>query len=697
MDTLQQLLNDLHDPGKRFAAIIALGRLNFTPAVKALLPFVKDPNVQVQWAAVQTLGWLGDPAAVPALINALPDSEPVVRVAIVYALGLIGDSSALKPLASMLHDPTPDVFNKDQSVSDVARQAMEQIRQHQSASPPETPTPAEETFSPEWAEWTLKGILELTGAERGYVVLKNPQSGAFEFQAGTGIERDQLNQPQFVSSRLVIQEAAHSGEPILTDNASRDAGFQGSEGVINFQLRQLIAIPLKQNDEVIGVVYCDQRLMKGLFRQDALEQAAAYADKALNLSEHPLLAEPLPAADIDPASVISQDEFAPTPKTEAAPPPMIQPAPAPAAPKPAAAESTESPDKLKEALAPLGGSLAEPEPDELADTAGAVPLDDGLVSPPPLPVQNQEFYLEQRREGGETTSPAPTTGVTAPSSEVEFSAFYPGYSQVNRQHGLYVYAHLPGTISAIAQDVERFKEELGGEIPAPRTAKQTVRLQHETPITLVPECDELEFEPPELTRKWRESWVRFDFNFQPKAELQGEMVMIRVSARVNGIEIAHINCPVEIVEQLPVAQVDNPLAAAKMICITSKIYERIFISYSRHDQTVADAYRLAQLALGNDVFMDSYSIRVGEDWRAALARAIDSADIFQLFWSKQAALSENVRDEWDYALHYRCPDTRCEAFIRPVFWEKPMPEPPPALSHLNFRFVPLTQAKPSDG
>jgi hypothetical protein len=229
---------------------------------------------------------------------------------------------------------------------------------------------------------------------------------------------------------------------------------------------------------------------------------------------------------------------------------------------------------------------------------------------------------------------------------------------------------------------------LGGTVPTPRLAKQTAQLKHGTLITVTPECDDLEFDPVSVTKKWNGEWTRFDFAFTPKADMVGDSLFVRVSITVSGVEIAHIKCPMEVIEQTA-APVDNPLAAAKLATQTARAYQSIFISYSRQDAEVAEAYRLAQLAMGNDVFMDSYSIRVGEDWRAALARAIDSADIFQLFWSSHSAESENVRDEWDYALKYKCPDQNCTYFIRPVFWNKPMPHPPQELSHLNFRFVPL--------
>jgi len=101
-------------------------------------------------------------------------------------------------------------------------------------------------------------------------------------------------------------------------------------------------------------------------------------------------------------------------------------------------------------------------------------------------------------------------------------------------------------------------------------------------------------------------------------------------------------------------------------------------------------YRRVQHAVGNDVFVDTYSIRAGARWEEALANAIDGADIFQLFWSENSAKSTYVRYEWDYALKFRCPETRCVGFIRPVYWRIPIPAmPPDELKHLNFKYVPL--------
>ena len=68
---------------------------------------------------------------------------------------------------------------------------------------------------------------------------------------------------------------------------------------------------------------------------------------------------------------------------------------------------------------------------------------------------------------------------------------------------------------------------------------------------------------------------------------------------------------------------------------------------------------------------------------------IEQADIFQLFWSWNSLESPFVRQEWEHAL------TLGKAhFIRPVFWEEPLPErhreglPPSALKRLHFHRLP---------
>lgn len=257
-----------------------------------------------------------------------------------------------------------------------------------------------------------------------------------------------------------------------------------------------------------------------------------------------------------------------------------------------------------------------------------------------------------------------------------FTAFYPRNAQPKQEYGLFVYAHAVDKLPAILQNVEQFREQLGGMIPKPSTAKESARLRHGTPITILLEADYegLTFAPVAVTHRWNGEYVRFDFKFTADERLVDETLTIRVSVQIaGGVEIAALDCTIAVAAPDAIADEPtdtrpvNPLAAAKFQSQTTRMYQRIFISYSRQDTAVAQMYRLAQIAAGNEVFMDSESLRAGENWQGALAHAIDEADIMQLFWSEHSAASPNVRDEWDYALNHRCADSRCEGFIRPVY------------------------------
>lgn len=295
----------------------------------------------------------------------------------------------------------------------------------------------------------------------------------------------------------------------------------------------------------------------------------------------------------------------------------------------------------------------------------------------------------------------PSTLEEGASEKVLFRAYSPHIVIPQRRCGLVVYSFTQKNENIISNDIDRFRGILGGIVPKPKTTKNTIKLAIGTYINVVPESDEIEFEPRSLEKKWHGDWTRFEFEFRPSELIQDETVFARISIQVAGIEVAHIKTAIEVLtleddESKPEETISNPLMNAKLQSKTVTPYQRIFISYSRLDSKVVRAYKLAQIALGNEAFLDVDNLRTGENWRAALARAIDDADVFQLFWSENSANSEHCRYEWDYALRTRCADKKCEGFIRPVYWSglQPNPDPPTELSDFNFRYVPFENESP---
>jgi hypothetical protein len=94
---------------------------------------------------------------------------------------------------------------------------------------------------------------------------------------------------------------------------------------------------------------------------------------------------------------------------------------------------------------------------------------------------------------------------------------------------------------------------------------------------------------------------------------------------------------------------------------------------------LVDQLQRAYSVLGIDYIRDIAALRSGEAWSEAILAKIPTADIFQLCWSHSAKTSRFVEQEWRAALKYERRN-----FIRPVFWETPMPAAPRELAHLHF-------------
>jgi TIR domain len=80
---------------------------------------------------------------------------------------------------------------------------------------------------------------------------------------------------------------------------------------------------------------------------------------------------------------------------------------------------------------------------------------------------------------------------------------------------------------------------------------------------------------------------------------------------------------------------------------------------------------------------DVKRLRSGQLWNEELLAFIRDADVFQLFWSQEAAASKYVEQEWRSALKER--ENRGDPFfLRPVYWTQAPAPIPSELSRLHF-------------
>ncbi len=123
-------------------------------------------------------------------------------------------------------------------------------------------------------------IIQLTGAERGFIVLRNEENGELSTRVARNWEQESLDQSEFAVSRTIIYRVINDGQAVLTTNAQEDPRFGGQQSVVAYNLRSILCVPLKLKNDMIGVVYADNRIRSGLFSQKHLELLTAFSNQA---------------------------------------------------------------------------------------------------------------------------------------------------------------------------------------------------------------------------------------------------------------------------------------------------------------------------------------------------------------------------------------------------------------------------------
>jgi predicted component of type VI protein secretion system len=363
----------------------------------------------------------------------------------------------------------------------------------------------------------------------------------------------------------------------------------------------------------------------------------------LNLQEDqpPSRRPPPTAPDLDSGSPLDQ-HFRPraaVPDTRMAPPlPRADPNAIPDDYDPLGASEPLVPPSQSAPLAP--------RPTPHADIATV--LSDAQL-PPPLVDLNP---AQARREG-----------------DVEFSAYCPFTLPPSAWQSFVVYVHTPSARRQVHNDSEQFFGR-GSPADVSRT-RARASICEGAEIQVAPSLPDCEFNPPRASILLMEEWHRVLFRVRAsvsRAPLRDGVVQFYVGPVLVG-ELAITTW----VGDMRSADSDRPIG------VHAEAYQAVFVSYCHQDAVIVDQLQRAYSVLGIDYLRDIAILRSGEEWNEAILAKIPTADIFQLCWSHTARASRFVEQEWRCALQFERRN-----FIRPVYWETPMPEAPSEMAHLHF-------------
>jgi hypothetical protein len=292
---------------------------------------------------------------------------------------------------------------------------------------------------------------------------------------------------------------------------------------------------------------------------------------------------------------------------------------------------------------------------------------DGIPAPPPA---------------APGAPPAPTTEPprqqeAKPPNEVQFSTYYPKEMRPDDWQPLIAYLFRQTAADKVADDAN---QQLGERKSAFRRMVDAARqiISEGATVTATPEMPGFQFNPPSISVGFFEDWHRFDFKLRAKTAPLNQATNGRLTFTVEGLIVADLPLSIFVSENPSVG--GEPPAA-----VTVSPYRAVFASYSRKDKRIVERVERAYRVLGMDYLRDLVTIRSGENWSDALQTMITRADVFQLFWSTTSSSSKHVQMEWEYALKLAAQRPN---FIRPVYWEEPIPPVPEVLGHIHFTFQP---------
>jgi len=148
--------------------------------------------------------------------------------------------------------------------------------------------------------YAMDAAIELTRAERGFVLLKKEESDTaspassrpFRVAIARNIDREQVSRSYTKFSRSIAERVVQSEQPVVTTNAQDDARFAGERSIHAMQLKSVICVPIRTPDGVLGALYLDNRFVNAHFAQSEIEILQSFADQvALALSNAKLHAE----------------------------------------------------------------------------------------------------------------------------------------------------------------------------------------------------------------------------------------------------------------------------------------------------------------------------------------------------------------------------------------------------------------------
>lgn len=120
----------------------------------------------------------------------------------------------------------------------------------------------------------LDGAMEVIEAERGFITILD--NDKLIVQSARNLNQQSLDE---IYSNTVVKHVIDSGESVISSNVQEDPRFRNAASIVTQSIHCVIAHPIHDGTNIIGAIYCDSRMIAGMFNENDLEVLNSLADK----------------------------------------------------------------------------------------------------------------------------------------------------------------------------------------------------------------------------------------------------------------------------------------------------------------------------------------------------------------------------------------------------------------------------------
>jgi Nif-specific regulatory protein len=143
----------------------------------------------------------------------------------------------------------------------------------------------EATLPEQFIEQALKLVVQIVGAERGYLELADPGSSTNkDWWTAAGWSEEEVEEIRTNISRGIIAHAIARGEVLCVPSALLDPRFRDRQSVKRWKIEAVLCVPIGR-DPPVGVLYLEGRRADGPFSDAEVELAKTFARYLVGLAQ----------------------------------------------------------------------------------------------------------------------------------------------------------------------------------------------------------------------------------------------------------------------------------------------------------------------------------------------------------------------------------------------------------------------------